>query len=240
MNPQDPIILVIYLVCMTYAIVQIIKSFDDEYTVALDKDALKQQLESHNLQDDLEISFGFEKRYEFSKSEAADKLKKFGISVKNKLKDRPIYVDWDYSAMTDLEGRSRRITRLVPGNTLDVFQYQAFNTVAPETTLKETITAEDVLKRKDSEEKVPIALQIDIDKPLLDFAALNKPKASETNKRRYARFVKRVETLDFSMNLAIRRVGSAIPESGHRTHIHCTFILTKLPWLAALPWNPKD
>ncbi len=36
----------------------------------------------------------------------------------------------------------------MPGTTLDLFQDQVFSTVAPKTTLKETITAEDILQRK--------------------------------------------------------------------------------------------
>jgi hypothetical protein len=236
MNTFDPVILVIYLVCISLALYKIVDSFNDEYTVKLDENDLKEQLSTRNLQDAVGISFGFDKRYEYGKN---DKLKQFGVNINNKSKTHSLYVDWDHSSITDFMGRSRRVTRLVPGSTLDLSRSQIFSTVGPDTTLKEKISAEDVLKRKEGKDKdTPVALEIEVDKPLFDFEALNKGK--DPDKKRFARFKKARETLNFSLNLALRVISPAHPLSSDRTQVRCKFILTKLPWYAGLPWNPKD
>ncbi|MDX2245064.1 MAG: hypothetical protein NW224_30675, partial [Leptolyngbyaceae cyanobacterium bins.302] len=230
----DLLVLIAYFVCIAAAIARIINSFNDEYAVRLDEDALKQNLTDQKLEDLIGISFSFDKRYEFGKN---DKLKKFGINITNKSKTHSIYVDWDYCTMTDLGTKARRVTRLMPGTTLDLFQPQAFSAIAPETTLKETITAEDVLKRQEpKDDKVSIALEMEADKPLLDFAGLLKGKDPE--KKKYTRFVATVQTLEFFLDVAVRLVGPSRSSNDHAL-IRCKFILQKLPWQAGLPWNPK-
>lgn len=233
-EPLDAVLLTVYLVVTAVVLFRLFNSFNDEYTVKLDEDHLKAQLETQKLQDVIGVGFGFDKRYEFGKN---DKFKQFGINVTNKSKTHSIYVDWDYCALTDLMGRSRRVTRLVPGSTLDLFQVQAFSSVAPEMTLKETITAEDVLKRNESKDS-PVALKIEVDKPLLDFNALDKGKDPE--KRRYKRFYERVDPLEIFFDLAVRFIGPTSLADGDRTQIRCRLELKKLPWKAGLPWNPRD
>lgn len=233
-SPWDLLILIAFLICILTAITRIINSFNDEYAVRLDEDALKQNLADQNLQDMIGVSFSFDKRYEFGKN---DKLKKFGVSITNKSKTHSIYVDWDYCTMTDLGSKARRVTRLMPGTTLDLSQPQVFSAIAPETTLKETITAEDVLKRKEPKDKdVSVALEMDVDKPLLDFAGLLKGKDPE--KKKYTRFVATMQNLEFSLVLTVRVVGPARSSTDHAL-IRCRFILQKLPWQAGLPWNPR-
>ncbi|MGI0485370.1 hypothetical protein ACN4EK_08035 [Pantanalinema rosaneae CENA516] len=222
-----------YLLCIAFFLFWIIRAFNDEYTIRLDEALLKQQLENLSLQNILGVSFKFEKRYEF------DKLKQLAISISNKSKSHSIYVDWDYCALTDFEGRSRRVTRLVPGSTLDLFQEQAFSSIAPNTTLKETITAEDVLKRRDPDPKIPVALELEVVKVLVDIKGLNHPKGPDANKKKYARFMQQKQELEFFLELALRLVGPVRTLGGDRVHILCRFVLTKLPWTAGLPWNPK-
>jgi hypothetical protein len=233
MNFYDPILLTIYLICISYALFKIADSFNDEYTVKLDEDNLKSQLEEQSLQDIISVGFGFDKRYEFGKD---DKFKQFGINITNKSKNYSIYVDWDYCALTDLMGRSRRVTRLVPGSTLDLFQVQAFSSVAPDSTLKETVTAEDVLKRNESKDS-PVALKIEVDKPLLDFGALAKGKDPE--KKRLTRFKERLDPLEIYFDLAFRFVGSGTMRDSDPRQLRCRLVLNKLPWKAGLPWNPR-
>ncbi|MEX0269935.1 hypothetical protein AB3R30_12385 [Leptolyngbyaceae cyanobacterium UHCC 1019] len=236
MRSIDPIILVIYLIVITWALSKIVSSFNDEYTVSLDEEILKQQLADQNLQDIVGVGFDFEKRYEFGKD---DKLKQFGVKVTNKSQTHSIYIDWDYCATTDLQGRSRRVTRLIPGTTLDLFQNQVFSTVAPGATLKEIITAEDVLKRKEPKDKdAAVALEMEVSKPLLDFEALKKSK-DDPPKKKYARFISRIDPLEFSLDLALRLIGSTYSAEGDRIQLRCKFILKKLPWQAGLPWNPR-
>lgn len=235
----DAVLLTTYLVLIGVALFKIATSFNDEYIVKLDEDHLKAQLEDQKRQDDIGISFNFEKRYEFNKSDKDDndKFKQFGININNKSKTHSIYVDWDYCALTDLMGRSRRVTRLVPGSTLDLFQVQVFSSVAPGTTLKETITAEDVLKRNESKDS-PVALKIEVNKPLLNFLALKNSKKND-EKRRFVRFYERVDPLEIFLELAFRFVGSGTLGDGDRAQVRCRFIIEKLPWKAGLPWNPR-
>jgi hypothetical protein len=234
----DAILLTTYLVLIGVALFKIADSFNDEYTVKLDEDHLKAQLEAQKLQGLIGISCNFEKRYEMNKKEKDDndKFKQFGINIENKSNTHSIYVDWDYCTLTDLMGRSRRVTRLVPGSALDLFQVQPFSSIAPKTTLKETITAEDVLKRNESKD-FPVALKIEVDKALLDFVALSKGKDPE--KKRYARFDKRVDPLEIFLDLALRFIGPTSLIDGDRAQIRCRLELKKLPWKAGLPWNPK-
>lgn len=238
MNLVDPIILTAYILCISYFLYLIVDAFNDEFTVKLDADFLKNQLTEQNLQDLLSISVKFDSRYEF------DKLKQLAVSISNKasherVDDNPhsisVYVDWDYCAFTDLEGRSRRVTRLMPGTTVDLFQNQVFSTIAPSTTLKEAITAEDLLQRKGDRKAdkldaaSPLNLEVEIIKPLIDPAALKKND----------KFMKRYADLEFFLGLALRIVGPNHSIGGDRVYILCKFVMHKLPWTAGLPWNPK-
>jgi hypothetical protein len=214
---MDPILLTLYLLSIAYCLQRIINAFNDEFVIKLDNDLMNQQLTAQQAQDILDISFGFDKRYEF------DKLKQFGVNVKNKSDNHSIYVDWDCCTVTDLGDRARRVTRLPPGTTLDLYQNQVFSTVAPKTTLKETITAEDILKRKGDN------LEYEIASPLLDPGAM----------RKNTKFMKRYADLNFSFKLAVRLVGPSRHPSSEQVHVLCKFSLKKLPWTAGLPWNPK-
>lgn len=232
MNPVDPIILTAYLLCIAYFLWRIIKSFDDEFSIRVDEDALKNLLSEKKLDDEqkledvIGISFKFDKRYEF------DKLKQLEIHITNKSNNHSIYVDWDYSTLTDLGGRSRRVTRLMPGVTTDLFQTQVFSTVTPNTTLKEKITAEDLLQRKQEKEKdSPLNLVFEVNKPLIDFKA---------DKKKYEKFMQRAIELEFFLNLAFRLVGPTRALGGERFYVLCKFILNKYPWTVGLPWNPKN
>jgi len=238
MNLVDPIILTAYVLCIIYFLYLIVDAFNDEFTVRLDADFLKQQLDDQSLQNLLAISVKFDSRYEF------DKLKQLAISISNKAAhektdDQPhnisIYVDWDYCAFTDLDGRSRRVTRLMPGTTVDLFQNQVFSTIAPSTTLKEAITAEDLLQRKGDrkDDKLdaasPLNLEVEITKPLIDPGALKKND----------KFMRRYADLEFFLGLTLRIVGPNQTIGGDRVYILCKFVMHKLHWTAGLPWNPK-
>ncbi|MDX2242156.1 MAG: hypothetical protein NW224_15840, partial [Leptolyngbyaceae cyanobacterium bins.302] len=224
----DILLLIAYVVCIIAALSRIRSSFNDEYTIRLDSKALEADLIEHKLNTMIGISFGFDKRYEFGKN---DKLNKLNISITNKSSTHSIYVDWDYCILSDFGNRARRVTRLMPGTTLDLFQPQAFSAIAPGTTLKEAITAEDLLKRKAAkDEKIPVALEMEVSKPLLDFKGVDKKKS--------ARFLASLQTLEFFLDLAVRFVGPARSSNDHAI-IRCKFIIQKLPWQSGLPWNPR-
>jgi len=236
MNPRDLLILTVYLLCLTYFVYQIIHAFNDEFTVRLDEESLKQKLTEQNLQEAIALGFRFDKRYEY------DKFKQLAISLNNKSESDSIYVDWDCSTLTDLEGRARRVTRLMPGSTVDLFQPQASSTVTPKTTLKEIITAEDSLQRKGDRKDnklpadSPLNLEVEISKPLID---LTPAKPSDPLKKKLARFKDRELELEFFLEIALRLLGPNRPLGGDRIQVNCRFILTKLPWTAGLPWNPR-
>jgi hypothetical protein len=229
-NPYDPIILIIYIAIVAYVINRMIDSFNDEYKIKLDEDLLKEDLTKIDLQDVIAIGFRFDKQYEF------DKLKQLSIKVTNKSKTHAIYVDWDNSTLTDLRGRSRRVTRVVPGNTLDLFQEQVSSAIAPDTSLGETITAEDALSRKDPKD-IKVALEMDVAKAIVDPTALKPKKVDPT---RFGKFKARVIDLDFYLDLAVRFAGPTSITHGDRALIRCKFVLSKLHWTAALPWNPRQ
>ncbi len=227
MTDLDFVLLTVYLLCITYVLYEIINSFNDEFTIRLDQKELDQYLESHNLQDVVNVSFKFDTHYEFHT------LKELAISINNKSEDYPIYVDWDYCSVTDLEGRSRRVTRLPPGSTLDLFQNQVFSVIAPGKTLKEKIASEDMLAR--TGESGFLATE----KTIVDLTKPDPKKSSEAQRERYKNFMNKKIELKFALYLAMRLAGPNTSPTGDRTRVLCNFTLTKLNWTAGLPWNPR-
>jgi hypothetical protein len=224
MPGTDLLLLTIYLLCVTYVLYQIINSFNDEFTIKFEKKELEEMLEKLKLKDRVEVDFKLDGRYEF------EKLKELAISVKNKSEDFPLYVDWDLSTVTDLDGKARRVTRLTPGLAADMFQTQAFSAVTPGTNLKEQIVAEDMLARKGESE------ELEVKKPIVD---LSKPKKPGDALVRYEKFMAHERTVDFYLDLVLRLVDKETPVTGYPTRIRCKFTLSKLKWQAGLPWNPK-
>ncbi len=225
MTNFDLFLLTIYFLCVTYVLYEMINSFNDECLVSHEKDKLTKLLADLKLDDRIEISFGLDGRYEF------DKFKSIGVNVKNKSNEYPIYVDWTSSSITDFDNKARKLTRLIPGNPLDLFQEQSLSPVAPGTTSKEKVVAEDTLTRKGDEGPM------EIDKPLQD---LSKPKKPGDALNRYNAFMGLEDTLKFSISLMLRIVNEGTPNTGYGIPIKCEFTIKKLHWTAGLPWNPKD
>ena len=228
MSDINYILLTVYFLCVTYVLLQIINSFNDEFSIRLDQSDLDQQLEDYKLKDTIEVKFKFDIRYEFHK------LDQLAITVSNKSKEFPVYVDWDYSSLTDLDGRSRRVTRIVPGNTLDLLQNQVFSVIAPTRSLQEKIVAEDMLVRKGDDGVVTIGEG----KTIIDMKEPDK-KAPEAKKIRYRDFMSGKIKYEFYLDLVMRLVTSSDDPGGFRTRLRCKFIISKLDWQAGLPWNPK-
>ena len=229
MNEINYVLLAVYFLCVTYVLLQIANSFNDEFTIRLDQAELDGQLEEFKLKDRIEVKFKFDNRYEFHK------LNKLAITVSNKSKEFPVYVDWDYSSLTDLDGRSRRVTRLVPGSTLDLFQNQVFSVIAPTRSLQEDIVAEDMLARKGDNDVVAVG----DGKTIIDMSKPDEKKAPEAKKKRYREFMARQVNYEFYLDLVMRLVTSSDEPGGFRTRLRCKFIIYKLDWQAGLPWNPK-
>ncbi len=221
MTSFDFLLLTVYILCVIFVFARVIDSFNDEFFIIVDQDELKKQLEGVKLDDRVDISFGFKARYEFHT------LKEFGVNVKNKSSDHPLYVDWNASSVTDLSGKARKVTRLIPGNSLDLFQQQALSPVAANNTLKENIVAEDMLKRKGDSGPLEVTNTL-----------LNLPKSKGAGGV-YGDFMSSKGRLKFSLNLMLRVVNDGTPSTGYGIPIRCDFFLQKLHWHAGLPWNPK-
>jgi hypothetical protein len=209
MNQVDLLILAIYIICVTYVINEAIKSLDARFTVRFESDDLKQQLQEQNLQDTIGVGFGLASRYT-----KPDELQRLPIIISNRSSRYSIYVDWDHSSFTDFDGRSRRVIRLMPGLTTDLFQPQVFSAIAPGKTLKEAVTAEDALKRESDAVK--------IGGPLVNLGSLRTA----------------ADKKEFSLRLVLRVYDPTGGGGDDRFHaLSCKFAVRRLPWTDALPWK---
>lgn len=235
MTELDFVLLTVYFLCVTYVLYQIVNSFNDEVTIWLDEANLKQQLTEQGIQDLVDIKFKFLNRYEFRD------LKKLQIRITNKSTNAALHVDWDYCTLSDQYDprRSRRVTRQVPGSTLDAFQRQVFSSIAPGNTLYEDIIGEDMLTRKGENNK----LEVDPDKSLLDFS--KPPKiAPASRKALHKKFMNGEALFEFDLLLLLRFIGYGASRTtdptGDRLHqVVCRLKVRHLDWTAGLPWNPK-
>lgn len=239
MNNLNLLILAIYIICVAYVIYQAMSSLDNKLTIQVNEALLKQELKSKNIQDLVIINFGFARRYQL------DDLKQLLVIVINISEQHAIYIDWDHCSITDLGGRSRRVIRLLPDMNFDLSQPQIFSVVAPKQILKESLTAEDSLKRK------PETGNLEIFTFLVNVSRLEK--GSPADQKRYADFIALKTSLSFSVRLALRWSDYALfckadqlratPDKSppdNRVYVNCVFEIKKVPWTDALPWNqPK-
>ncbi|NEO17984.1 MULTISPECIES: hypothetical protein [unclassified Moorena] len=102
-NDQNLLILTIYIIGVTYVLYKAFQEIDKLITVEVDSDAINQQLEKKELNDFMEVNFGFDPSYKL------DELKDLKLTVKNKTNENPVYIeiDWDKSLITDLENNGR-------------------------------------------------------------------------------------------------------------------------------------
>jgi hypothetical protein len=232
----DLIIVTVYLISVTYVLYQAYSSLADRTTVKFDNDALEQQLEKSNLKEIVDIKFGFQDKDRF---DFDNQPKELFIIVINKSSDTSIYVHWDRSTLTDYEGRSRRVIRLTSDKKPDLFQHQAFSPVTPQRSLKERITAEDLLK-PDATNSV-----LEPSGPLIDIRDLQKrfpnKKTPQTIKELYAKFITMKEPLKLSLGLVLQFTEEKvdkIPAQHERWHtLNCDFSIRKMPRTDYLPFK---
>jgi hypothetical protein len=199
-----------YCISVSYIFYRAIKSIDNQVKIKFNQEFLDSQLDAQGLKSLISIQFKLKERYQ------TEHLRDLQVAIKNQSEKVSITVDWDQSSLTDFDGRSRRVIRLIPGMTLDLFQPQASSIIAVTQTLKEQITAEDTLKRNSSG-GFEIA------------ASLFKPK----------RFEKASEKGEqFYLRLFIKIFDATQETPALRAHIlSCQFTVEKLPWTDAL--QPK-
>src|SRR6476469_1561490 len=217
LTDRNVLILSFYIIVVSYVIYRALNSLKNESTIQINQQSLEAQLRELNLQDRLALKFGVPGEC------LIDQVREIEINIENKSERDTLYVYWDQSSITDLYGRSRRIIRVIPGMTLDLFQSQVDSVIAGGKTLKERITAEDVLRRQGEDGALKIQA------PLFDLSKLKKGSAAD--KKQYAEFLNQSITLQFSIRLVLRvfdpatQMGSAVPYS-----VSCDFIIKKQPW----------
>lgn len=230
MTELDFVLLTVYFLCVTYVLFRMVDSFNDEFTIWLDEDHLNQQLTAQNIQNEVGIKFKFKNRYEFHD------FKELTILINNKSQNHALYVDWDYCSLTDQYDprRSRRVTRRVPGSTLDAFQRQVFSVIAPGRTLVENLIAEDMLSRLGDNGK----LEIDLKKTLIDFSKPDR-RAPAPKQKLYREFIAGREQFEFDLELVLRFIDHSASSSDRARRVVCHFRVQHLDWTAGLPWNPR-
>jgi hypothetical protein len=234
MSDLDLLIIVFYGICTFIILSQAIKSLEDRTVVQVDLDALKQHLKNRQLENWINIKFGLkdDDRYPFDKQP-----RKLSITVENKSNEYPIFVNWDRSSFTDFDGRSRRVVRLNPAQQFALFEAQATSVIAPKASLKEEITAEDLLKPTENG-------NLDISNSLVDLIQLRK--MAEAKKPRkdietlYRNFMESRAVVKFSLWLQVSVPESDLTNAGDRSHlICCDFEVKKMPWHDYLPLPKK-
>jgi hypothetical protein len=233
MTDLDLLILTVYIITVVYVLYQAINTLDDQTTVHFDRNELDQVLEEQDLKDLISLNFRFEDRYKFE-----EQPKKLSLSLENKSADKSFEVDWDHSSLTDFEGRSRRVIRLNPGKRFNLSEPQILSIVPPGKTLKEDFTAEDTLKMN-------IDGSLESASPIIDILKIEadskKPtKRGEQMKQLYADFMEKRIDISFSLRLVVKMTAPLGEGKGDRPYVlPATFLIKKVPWSDALPFNPK-
>ncbi|WP_375515197.1 hypothetical protein [uncultured Nostoc sp.] len=224
-SDQNLVVLTIYIIGVSYVFNRMVESIDDQIKFEFKKGIVDEQLKEQNLDDKIGISFKLKSSYPI------DDLKDLGISIENKSDNVAVYVDWDNSSLVvEHSKQSRRVIRKSPDLTRDLAVPQSPSLIAPNKTLSETVTAEDVFQRDQ------VTGTYSAKKPLIDIKGLQK--------KLYNDFINRRKELDFSLQLVIRisevRLGLAPGRDFPAISIiNCPFTVRKLPWTYALPWNKK-
>jgi hypothetical protein len=226
---QNLVILTLYIIGVSYVFNRMVESIDDQVRFDFKKGIVDDQLKEQNLQDQIGIAFKFKPSY------AIDDLKDLSVSIENKSENIAVYVDWDNSSLVD-DKQSRRVIRKSPDLTRDLAVSQSPSLIAPQKTLSETVTAEDVFERD------PVAGTYSAKKPIMNISGLSK--AGPPQKKIYNDFMNQRIELGFSLQLVLRisevraglTPGVNVPPL---CIINCPFTVKKLPWTYALPWNKK-
>ncbi|HEY9699814.1 MAG TPA: hypothetical protein V6D10_21325 [Trichocoleus sp.] len=229
MNQTDLIILVVYLISITYVIYQAINSLEERTVIRFDQAALAQFLEQEKIADVslnnfIDISFGIQGRYKFSQQPAT-----LGTIIQNKSRTATVSIDWDNSSITNHAGRVRRVIRLTPGlQPSDLSEPQVKSTIPPSRNLQATLVPEDLLKPNADNTGVVT------NGAIVSMAEVEKDKGT------YAKFRERQTALQFSLRLLFQIIN--VTDGAKREYwcfVPCTFVIEKISQMDYLPWNPK-
>jgi hypothetical protein len=226
------LVMTFYIIGISYTFNRMIESIDDKINFALQKNVVDEQLKAQNINDDVGISFKFGPTYGLSD------LKELLMFVENKSENLAVYVDWDNSSIVvEHNKQSYRVIRKSPDITRDLAVPQSPSLVAPKKTLTTSITAENSFERD------PVSGTYNAKKEIVDIAGLQKSPV-KANRILYKKFMNEETNLEFSLQLVLRisdvRVGLQ-PGSNKPPMciVNCPFVIKKLPWTYALPWNKR-
>lgn len=240
LTDRNLLILTLYFIGVAYILYRATNSVQDRVRIKLVQDDLNRQLEAEKLKDNLGIGFKLLPEYRL------DNLESLSVEIQNKSSMMDIiYIDWDRSSLTDLDGKSRRIIRIIPGMTFDLFQPQAKTFIGGGQSLKVDITTEDVLKRGSDN-------ILKISSPLFALTSLKNGRPEQ--KKKYSNFMSRSKPLEFALTLVLevnriegapkdavpKEQASSSTKTATKMHIvNCNFVVDKEPWLDAVSWKPR-
>ncbi|MBD2439353.1 hypothetical protein [Nostoc sp. FACHB-110] len=228
-NDQNLVVLTLYIIGVSYTFNRMIESIDDKVKYEFKGAKFTEDSTEQNLQDQIGISFKLNSSY------SLDDVKELQVTIENKSDNLAVYVDWENCTL-EYNKQSRRVIRLSPSLTRDLAIPQTPTLVTPKKSITEKVTAEDVL------EFDATAGTYSAKKPIVNIGGLKN--GGPPQKKLYNDFMNRGKELEFSLQLVLRvsdfRVGIAPGVNIPPTHlIDCPFIIKKLPWTYALPWNKK-
>mgnify|MGYP001797916424 CR=1 FL=1 len=226
------LVLTLYIIGVSYVFNLMVESIQDQMKFIYDKAKVDEQLKQQELADKVSIAFKLKPCYDI------DGVKELTLILSNQSDNLAVYVDWDNcSFVVKHKNISRRVIRKSPDVSRDLGVPQSPSLVAPSQKLIENITTEDVFG-KDQEKGV-----YEAKKPLVNITGL-KNSPAKAQRKLYKKFMSRREELECSLQLVLRfselRVGLVPGENvPPLSIITCPFIIRKLPWTYALPWNKK-
>ena len=226
------IVLTLYIIGVSYILNLMVESIEDQIKFQLNSEEIAKQLKEQELDDKIAINFKLKPFYDI------DGLKDLLLILNNKSDNIAVYVDWDNCSFAENHKNvSRRIIRKSPDVSRDLGVPQSPGLIAPSQTLVQGITAEDVFKRDQETGTYEAA------KALVDIAGL-KSSPNKAQRKLYKKFMSRRDKIYCSLQLVLRfsevRVG-LVPGQNipPMCIINCPFVVRKLPWTYALPWNKK-
>lgn len=136
------LVLVVYLIIAARVFYQMWLDLDEFISVDFDSASLNEQLQLQQLQDAIAIGFKFKSCYK------PDQLQTLSMTIFNQTDARTIYVNWERCNLTDFNGMTQRIVRIVPGLS-DLSQGQTYSLMAPTQGLAAQLTVESAMKATD-------------------------------------------------------------------------------------------
>jgi hypothetical protein len=221
MTEIDLLILVIYFLWIASVLYQAFSSLEERVTIHFNREFLEQQLQTYEIGDRIAIKFKLKKSYQLND------LHDLKLEIQNQSDRQTLYLDWDASSLTDIEGRSQRIIRLIPSYSFEILHAQVSSAIAPTETFAEKFTAESALTR-DAETQT-----LQPTRPWFDLVELKKDRKK---RKIYEDFIEGKKTLTFAVHLTLRWVDPAMTLQNSRPYyLSCHFTINKLPWTVAIP-----